>query len=118
MPPTHSSQADVAAAYRTLIAHETEPKEQDFYRTRLQRLEPRTEPESDDFVTQLDAEFIAHARTAVPALVAAVERVQALADDLESRADAIEEANPTHTTQIALHRQHAAMIRQALETKP
>lgn len=63
-----------------------------------------------------DAEFIAHARTAVPALVAAVERVQALADDLESRADAIEEANPTHTTQIALHRQHAAMIRQALET--
>ena len=55
---------------------------------------------------------------AVPALVAAVERVQALADDLESRAAAIEEANPTHTTQIALHRQHAAMIRQALETKP
>ena len=53
MPPTHPSQADVAAAYRTLIAHETEPKEQDFYRTRLQRLEPRTEPESDDFVTQL-----------------------------------------------------------------
>ncbi len=50
------------------------------------------------------------------ALVAAVERVQALADDLESRADAIEEANPTHSTQIALHRQHAAMIRQALET--
>ncbi|MFB9778866.1 hypothetical protein [Rhodococcus baikonurensis] len=50
------------------------------------------------------------------ALVAAVERVQALADDLESRADAIEEANPTHTTQIALHRQNAAMIRQALET--
>ena len=65
-----------------------------------------------------DAEFIAHARTAVPALVAAVERVQALADDLESRSAAIEEANPTHTTQIALHRQHAAMIRQALETKP
>ena len=65
---------------------------------------------------EADAEFIAHARTAVPALVAAVERVQALADDLESRADAIEEANPTHTTQIALHRQHAAMIRQALET--
>ncbi|MCC4304213.1 MULTISPECIES: hypothetical protein [Rhodococcus] len=63
-----------------------------------------------------DAEFIAHARTAVPALVAAVERVQALADDLESRSAAIEEANPTHTTQIALHRQHAAMIRQALET--
>ena len=56
--------------------------------------------------------------SAVPALGAAVERVQALADDLESRADAIEEANPTHTTQIALHRQHAAMIRQALETKP
>lgn len=28
--------------------------------------------------TQADAEFIAHARTAVPALVAAVERVQAL----------------------------------------
>ena len=53
---------------------------------------------------------------ALPSLVAAVERVQALADDLESRADAIEEANPTHTTQIALHRQHAAMIRQALET--
>lgn len=53
MPPTHSSQADVAAAYRTLIAHETEPKEQDFYRTRLQRLEQTTEPESDDFVTQL-----------------------------------------------------------------
>ncbi|MBW4813150.1 hypothetical protein [Rhodococcus qingshengii] len=53
---------------------------------------------------------------AVPALVAAVERVQALAGDLESRAAAIEEANPTHTTQIALHRQHAAMIRQALET--
>lgn len=53
MPPTHPSQADVAAAYRTLIAHETEPKEQDFYRTRLQRLEPRTEPELDDFVTQL-----------------------------------------------------------------
>jgi len=46
----------------------------------------------------------------------AVERVQALAGDLESRAAAIEEANPTHTTQIALHRQHAAMIRQALET--
>ncbi len=44
MPPTHSSQADVAAAYRTLIAHETEPKEQDFYRTRLQRLEQATEP--------------------------------------------------------------------------
>lgn len=44
MPPTHPSQADVAAAYRTLIAHETEPKEQDFYRTRLQRLEPTTEP--------------------------------------------------------------------------
>ena len=53
MPPTHPSQADVAAAYRTLIAHETEPKEQDFYRTRLQRLEQTTEPESDDFVTQL-----------------------------------------------------------------
>lgn len=50
------------------------------------------------------------------ALVAAVERVQALADDLESRAAAIEEANPAHTTQIALHRQHAAMIRQALDT--
>lgn len=49
-------------------------------------------------------------------VIAAVERVQALADDLESRAAAIEEANPTHTTQIALHRQHAAMIRQALET--
>jgi hypothetical protein len=44
MPPTHPSQADVAAAYRTLIAHETEPKEQDFYRTRLQRLEQTTEP--------------------------------------------------------------------------
>ncbi|MFE5789575.1 hypothetical protein [Rhodococcus erythropolis] len=44
MPPTHSSQADAAAAYRTLIAHETEPKEQDFYRTRLQRLEQATEP--------------------------------------------------------------------------
>ena len=44
MPPTHPSQADVAAAYRTLIAHETEPKEQDFYRTRLQRLEQATEP--------------------------------------------------------------------------
>ncbi|WP_233272529.1 hypothetical protein, partial [Rhodococcus sp. JT-3] len=44
MPPTHSSLADVAAAYRTLIAHETEPKEQDFYRTRLQRLEQATEP--------------------------------------------------------------------------
>lgn len=43
MPPTHPSQADVAAAYRTLIAHETEPKEQDFYRTRLQRLEQATE---------------------------------------------------------------------------
>lgn len=43
MPPTHPSQADVAA-YRTLIAHETEPKEQDFYRTRLQRLEQATEP--------------------------------------------------------------------------
>ena len=65
---------------------------------------------------EADAEFIAHARTAVPALVAAVEQAQALADDLESRAAAIEEANPTHTTQIALHRQHAAMIRQALET--
>lgn len=71
---------------------------------------------SDVSLRSADAEFIAHARTAVPALVAAVERVQALADDLESRADAIEEANPTHTTQIALHRQHAAMIRQALET--
>lgn len=44
MPPTHSSQAAVAAAYRTLIAHETESKEQDFYRTRLQRLEQATEP--------------------------------------------------------------------------
>lgn len=44
MPPIHPSQADVAAAYRTLIAHETEPKEQDFYRTRLQRLEQATEP--------------------------------------------------------------------------
>ncbi|MDI9898479.1 hypothetical protein QM716_01275 [Rhodococcus sp. IEGM 1409] len=44
MPPTHPSQADVAAAYRTLIAHETERKEQDFYRTRLQRLEQATEP--------------------------------------------------------------------------
>ncbi len=43
MPPTHLSQADVAAAYRTLIAHETEPKEQDFYRTRLQRLGQATE---------------------------------------------------------------------------
>ncbi|MGW8538788.1 hypothetical protein ACWGK5_32205 [Rhodococcus qingshengii] len=47
MPPTHSSLADVAAAYRTLIAHETEPKEQDFYRTRLQRLEQATEPECE-----------------------------------------------------------------------
>lgn len=47
MPPTHPSQADVAAAYRTLIAHETEPKEQDFYRTRLQRLEQATEPECE-----------------------------------------------------------------------
>lgn len=47
MPSTHPSQADVAAAYRTLIAHETEPKEQDFYRTRLQRLEPATEPECE-----------------------------------------------------------------------
>lgn len=47
MPPTHSSQAAVAAAYRTLIAHETEPKEQDFYRTRLQRLEQATEPECE-----------------------------------------------------------------------
>nr|DAF84213.1 MAG TPA: hypothetical protein [Caudoviricetes sp.] len=44
MPPTHPSQAAVAAAYRTLIAHETESKEQDFYRTRLQRLEQTTEP--------------------------------------------------------------------------
>lgn len=44
MPPTHPSQADVVAAYRTLIAYETEPKEQDFYRTRLQRLEQTTEP--------------------------------------------------------------------------
>ncbi|MBW4813328.1 hypothetical protein [Rhodococcus qingshengii] len=43
MPPTRPSQAAVAAAYRTLIAHETEPKEQDFYRTRLQRLEQATE---------------------------------------------------------------------------
>ncbi|MGB3362625.1 MAG: hypothetical protein WBB10_27655 [Rhodococcus qingshengii] len=47
MPPTHPSQADAAAAYRTLIAHETEPKEQDFYRTRLQRLEQATEPECE-----------------------------------------------------------------------
>ncbi|MES9516474.1 hypothetical protein ACIQYW_18510 [Rhodococcus erythropolis] len=47
MPPTHPSQADVAAAYRTLIAHETEPKEQDFYRDRLQRLEQATEPECE-----------------------------------------------------------------------
>ena len=47
MPPTHPSQADVAAAYRTLIAHETAPKEQDFYRDRLQRLEPTTEPECE-----------------------------------------------------------------------
>lgn len=47
MPPTHPSQAAVAAAYRTLIAHETEPKEQDFYRTRLQRLEQATEPECE-----------------------------------------------------------------------
>lgn len=47
MPPTHPSQADVAAAYRTLIAHETEPKEQDFYRTRLQQLEQATEPECE-----------------------------------------------------------------------
>lgn len=47
MPPTHPSQADVAAAYRTLIAHETEPKEQDFYRTRLQRVEQATEPECE-----------------------------------------------------------------------
>lgn len=47
MPPTHPTQADVAAAYRTLIAHETEPKEQDFYRTRLQRLEQATEPECE-----------------------------------------------------------------------
>lgn len=47
MPPTHPSQVDVAAAYRTLIAHETEPKEQDFYRTRLQRLEQATEPECE-----------------------------------------------------------------------
>lgn len=60
--------------------------------------------------------IIGDALTSAESLVAAVERVQALADDLESRADAIEEANPTHTTQIALHRQHAAMIRQALET--
>ncbi|MBT2265890.1 hypothetical protein [Rhodococcus erythropolis] len=44
MPPTHPSQADVAAAYRTLIAHETEPKEQDFYRTRLQLVEQAAEP--------------------------------------------------------------------------
>lgn len=44
MPPTHPSQADVAAAYRTLIAHETELKEQDFYRTRLQRVEQAAEP--------------------------------------------------------------------------
>lgn len=47
MPPTHSSLADVAAAYRTLIAHETEPKEQDFYRARLQRLELTTDPECE-----------------------------------------------------------------------
>ncbi|MBH5146321.1 hypothetical protein [Rhodococcus erythropolis] len=47
MPPTHPSQADVAAAYRTLITHETEPKEQDFYRARLQRLELTTEPECE-----------------------------------------------------------------------
>ncbi|MFF1946792.1 hypothetical protein ACFVWF_32160 [Rhodococcus qingshengii] len=47
MPPTHPSQVDVAAAYRTLIAHETEPKEQDFYRTRLQRLEQAAEPECE-----------------------------------------------------------------------
>ena len=47
MPPTHPSQADVAAAYRTLIAHETAPKEQDFYRARLQRLEQATEPECE-----------------------------------------------------------------------
>lgn len=60
--------------------------------------------------------IIGAALTAAESLVAAVERAQALADDLESRAAAIEEANPTHTTQIALHRQHAAMIRQALET--
>ncbi len=43
MPPTHPSQVAVAAAYWTLIAHETEPKEQDFYRDRLQRLEQATE---------------------------------------------------------------------------
>lgn len=36
------------------------------------------ERDESDIPTQADAEFIAHARTAVPALVAAVERVQAL----------------------------------------
>ncbi|MDI9914380.1 hypothetical protein [Rhodococcus sp. IEGM 1379] len=44
MPTKNNPYPDVADAYRTLIAHETEPKEQEFYRTRLARLEQATEP--------------------------------------------------------------------------
>ncbi|MDI9900558.1 hypothetical protein QM716_11915 [Rhodococcus sp. IEGM 1409] len=46
---------------------------------------------------------------------ATIVRMQALADDLELRADAIGRANPHHTLYISLHRQHVAMIRAAVE---